>query len=59
MTVLPNTHFPLVGAMGGTMNMPPNPPSPADDEARKRNASRRLQQRLVYRLKKTFPGLPY
>lgn len=45
-------------AQGSNMNTPPNPPSPADEDTRRRIAGR-LQRRLVQRLKKTFPGLPF
>jgi len=57
MTALLYVARPLMG-QGRNMNLPPNPPSPADEDTRRRIAGR-LQKRLVQRLKKTFPGLPY
>ncbi|WP_167752845.1 hypothetical protein [Pusillimonas caeni] len=49
--------LPLSG-QGNNMNTPPNPPSPADDDVRKRRAAL-LRHRIVQQLKRTYPGLPY
>lgn len=57
MTVLSRLAGPL-RSHGASMNIPPNPPSPADDEARKRHEVWQ-RERLVRHLKRTFPGLPY
>lgn len=57
MTAVPYTAHALF-AQGSNMNMPPNPPSPADEDTRKRRSTL-LRKRLVRQLKRTFPGLPY
>jgi len=49
---------PMLFRMDNNMNTPPNPPCPADEEARKRHDSL-LRSRLLLHLKRTFPGLPY
>jgi len=40
------------------MNTPPNPPSPADEEALARSIAK-LQKRVILQMKTKFPGLPY
>lgn len=57
MTAVPHIAHALF-AQCGNMNMPPNPPSPADEDTRQRRAAL-LRKRLVHQLKRTFPGLPY
>jgi len=49
---------PSIRFMDNDMNTPPNPPSPADEDTRRRIAAQ-LRKRLVTQLHKTFPGLPY
>lgn len=57
MTTLLYVALPLMG-QGRNMNLPPNPPSPADEDTRNRRAAL-LRRRLVHQMKHTFPGLPY
>ena len=56
-TLLYAAALPLMG-QGLNMNLPPNPPSPSDEDTRNRHAAL-LNKRLVRQMKRTFPGLPY
>lgn len=57
MTVLHYASLPLLG-QGNNMQTPPNPPSPADEDTRKRRNAL-LRKHLVQQMKRTFPGLPF
>jgi len=58
MTTLLNLLHPFLARLDNNMNMPPNPPSSADEDARKRN-SVHARNRLVRHMKHRFPGLPF
>lgn len=47
-----------IGVMGNNMNAPPNPPSPSDEDTRRRIEAK-LRKQLVIQLRRTFPDLPY